>query len=154
MVDLPRLREAFDGDEIHPLDVADDRDPGHRDGESTAQSARSSSSGESATISSSADAREAEQSLDLSPSLDHGEPPAGLAGSLVGLDERVQTGGVHEPKLSQIDDQQIDVGVADAVELLLERRAGGKVELALDGEHDGTALVAHLDAKVLLRTHR
>src|SRR5450755_2730297 len=96
------------------------------------------------------DARQIEQPLDLRRSLHKSKSAAFPGEPLVRAHDDAQPRGVHELELAQVDDHQFGVRRRDVMELRLQLRTGGEVELSADGDHRGAAISLHFDSELTL----
>src|SRR4051812_856640 len=62
--------------------------------------------------------------------LDHHQPPALLAGTLVGADDTAEARGVEERELGEVEHEHARAGALDALELVVDLAHRGQVELA------------------------
>jgi hypothetical protein len=95
-----------------------------------------------------------EKPLHLLGSVDQAQAPTLLLSPLMGPDQHAEAGGVHELKLSEIDNHDLGPRLGDPLELLLEGWARCQVKLAADADHGRVLDAANLYPEMTLHCRR
>jgi len=91
------------------------------------------------------EARDAEDAADGSAGVDQAQPATLLPRAHVRTQDQAQAGGVHELEPAEVDQDLGPHLALGADELVVEPRSAVEVELAVQGEAEGLALLAALD---------
>src|SRR5436190_1637615 len=100
------------------------------------------------------DARDGQQALHLLGAPRHGELLPALLRAAAGGEDQAQARRVDELQSVEIDHERRAGSDLAAVDLALELRRAGEIELALQAHDDHVALAARVDLEVLLNRHR